>query len=118
MHIRNSETGASVKLPAIEGYKLVEVKGATQGQTAGTECFICSVSAHDYAAAAEEAKAALMKSGSYTMKSGVNTSWAHTLVDPAVNTAYYLVAIDDTPAVSPHEDLRMASLVLTYQKVQ
>ena len=118
MHIRNSETGASVKLPAIEGYKLVEVKGATQGQTAGTECFICSVSAHDYAAAAEEAKAALMKSGSYTMTSGVNTSWAHTLVDPAVNTAYYLVAIDDTPKVSPHEDLRMASLVLTYQKVQ
>lgn len=119
MHIRNSETGESVKLPAIEGYKLVEVKGTTtQGQTAGTECFICSVSAHDYAAAEEEAKAALKKSDSYTMTSGVNTSWAHTLVDPAVNTAYYLVAIDDTPEVSPHEDLRMASLVLTYQKVQ
>lgn len=119
MHVRNSETGESVKLPAIEGYKLVEVKGTTNGQTAGTECFICSVSAHEYAVATEDAKEALKKSNVYEMASGNNASkWLHSMVDPAANTAYYLVAIDDTPAGSPHEDLRMASLNLTYQKVE
>ncbi len=120
MYIRKSETGESVKLPAIEGYKLVEVQGTTYNQVVDTKCFISSVSAHDYAAEENEAtKAAWVKSDEYAMQSGNNAGkWAHTLVDPAANTAYYLVAIDKTPNASPNGDVKMNSLILTYQKVQ
>ncbi len=120
MYIRKSPTGESIKLPAIEGYKLVEVQGTTYNQVADAKCFISSVSAQDYAAETDEAtKAALVKSDEYAMQSGNNAGkWAHTLVDPAANTAYYLVAIDTTPATSSNGDVKMNSLVLTYQKVQ
>lgn len=108
MYIRNS--GAeSIGLPAVEGFKLTKVEGATYKASRGTPTVVVS------SKPAHAEGAPVKVSNEFTFTNNSNKVFALTLTESAANTPYYFYATD---AIDGNNDPVLLSLVATYEKVE